>query len=78
MKKIDRKDFLKIGAGAVVGGVAGYTFSGAPFLGFQWLVEWSQDQYVPAGGVEKYVQAISESCVNGCKVFCEKNWRACS
>ncbi|HON17045.1 MAG TPA: molybdopterin-dependent oxidoreductase [Spirochaetota bacterium] len=72
MKKIDRKDFLKIGAGAVVGGVAGYTFSGAPFLGFQWLVEWSQDQYVPAGGVEKYVQAISESCVNGCKVSVRK------
>ena len=39
MKKIDRKDFLKIGGGAVVGGLAGYTLSGAPFLGFQWLVE---------------------------------------
>jgi len=68
MKKIDRKDFLKIGGGAVVGGLAGYTLSGAPFLGFQWLVEWSQDQYVPAPGIEKYVQALSDSCTNGCKV----------
>ncbi len=68
MKKIDRKDFLKIGGGAIVGGLAGYTLSGAPFLGFQWLVEWSQDQYIPVGGVEKYVQAVSDSCTNGCKV----------
>lgn len=68
MKKIDRKDFLKIGGGAVVGGLVGYTLSGAPFLGFQWLVEWTQDQYVPVPGIEKYVQAVSDSCTHGCKV----------
>ncbi len=68
MKKIDRKDFLKIGGGAVAGGLAGYTLSGAPFLGFQWLVEWTQDQYVPAPGIEKYVKAVSDSCTSGCEV----------
>ncbi len=67
MKKIDRKDFLKIGGGTIVGGLTGYTLSGAPFLGFQWLVEWSQDQYVPAPGIEKYVKAVSDSCTYGCK-----------
>ncbi|HOP63258.1 MAG TPA: molybdopterin-dependent oxidoreductase [Spirochaetota bacterium] len=72
MKKIDRKDFLKIGSGAVVGGLAGYTLSGAPFLGFQWLVEWTQDQYVPAPGIEKYVKAVSDSCTCGCKVSVRK------
>ena len=53
MKKLERKDFLMIGGGAVVGGLAGYVFSGAPFLGLQWLVEWTQDQHVPAGGAEE-------------------------
>ncbi len=68
MKKIERKDFLKLGGGAVLGGLSGWVFSGAPFLGFQWLAEWTQDQYVPARGIEKYTQAVSDSCPNGCKV----------
>src|SRR5208337_4703679 len=72
MKKIERRDFLKIGGGAVVGGLTGYVFSGAPFQGFQWLAQWTQDQYVPAKGVESYVQAVSDSCTNGCKVTVRK------
>jgi anaerobic selenocysteine-containing dehydrogenase len=68
MKKIERKDFLKLGGGAVLGGLSGWVFSGAPFLGFQWLVEWTQDQYVPVRGFEKYTQAVSDSCPYGCKV----------
>ena len=68
MKKIERKDFLKLGGGAVLGGLSGWVFSGAPFLGFQWLVEWTQDQYVPVKGFEKYTQAVSDSCPAGCKV----------
>lgn len=68
MKKIERKDFLKLGGGAVLGGLSGWVFSGAPFLGFQWLAEWTQDQYVPVKGFEKYTQAVSDSCPNGCKV----------
>lgn len=68
MKKIERKDFLKLGGGAVLGGLSGWVFSGAPFLGFQWLAEWTQDQYVPVKGFEKYAQAVSDSCPAGCKV----------
>ncbi|MCL2156370.1 MAG: molybdopterin-dependent oxidoreductase [Leptospirales bacterium] len=68
MKKIERKDFLKLGGGAVLGGLSGWVFSGAPFLGFQWLVEWTQDQYVPVKGIEKYVTAVSDACPNGCEV----------
>ncbi len=68
MKKIERKDFLKLGGGAVLGGLSGWVFSGAPFMGFQWLAEWTQDQYVPVKGLEKYTQAVSDSCTSGCKV----------
>jgi len=66
MKKIERKDFLILGGGAVLGGLAGWVFSGAPFLGFQWLVEWTQDQYVPVKGIEKYVTSVNDACPNGC------------
>ncbi len=68
MKKIERKDFLKIGGGAIAGGLTGYVFSGAPFLGLQWLVEWTQDQHRPAGGAEKYLKAICESCRQKCEM----------
>ncbi|MCL1834098.1 MAG: molybdopterin-dependent oxidoreductase [Leptospirales bacterium] len=68
MKKIERKDFLALGGGVVLGGLSGWVFSGAPFLGFQWLVEWTQDQYVPVKGIEKYVDAVSDACPNGCSV----------
>lgn len=66
MKKLERKDFLMLGGGAVAGGLAGYVFSGAPFLGLQWLVEWTQDQHVPAGGPEQYLKAICGACRNSC------------
>jgi menaquinone reductase, molybdopterin-binding-like subunit len=68
MKKIERKDFLKIGGGAVVGGLSGYVFSGAPFLGLQWLVEWTQDQLVPAGGKEEYLKAVCAACREKCEM----------
>ncbi|MBN1497765.1 MAG: molybdopterin-dependent oxidoreductase [Spirochaetes bacterium] len=68
MKKIERKDFLKIGGGAVVGGLTGYVFSGAPFLGLQWLVEWTQDQYVPAPGREEYLKSICSACRAQCEM----------
>jgi anaerobic selenocysteine-containing dehydrogenase len=68
MKKIDRKDFLKIGGGAVVGGLSGYVFSGAPFLGLQWLVEWTQDQHVPTGGREEYLKTICSACREKCEM----------
>lgn len=68
MKKLERKDFLKIGGGAVVGGLTGYVFSGAPFLGLQWLVEWTQDQHVPAGGSEAYLTTICEACRDKCEM----------
>jgi anaerobic selenocysteine-containing dehydrogenase len=72
MKKINRKDFLKVGAGAAAGGVAGYVLSGAPFMAFQAIVEWTQDQYVPVGGIESYMQAVSDTCTSGCKVSVRK------
>ncbi|HON77807.1 MAG TPA: molybdopterin-dependent oxidoreductase [Spirochaetota bacterium] len=62
MKKIERRDFLKMAGGAVCGGLVGTTFSGAPFLGFQWLVEWSQDQYVPTRGEEKFANSVCHLC----------------
>ncbi len=66
MKKIERKDFLKIGGGAIVGGLSGYVFSGAPFQGLQWLVEWTQDQHTPAGGKEEFLKAICTACGGKC------------
>ena len=72
MKKIERKDFLKLGGGAIAGGAAGYVLSGAPFMAFQALAEWTQDQYVPVNGIESYVQAVSEACTNGCKLSVRK------
>jgi anaerobic selenocysteine-containing dehydrogenase len=68
MKKLERKDFLKIGGGAIVGGLSGYVFSGAPFLGLQWLVEWTQDQYVPAGGKESYLKSVCGACRGKCEM----------
>lgn len=68
MKKIERKDFLKIGGGAVVGGLSGYVFSGAPFLGLQWLVEWTQDQYVPVPGKEEYLKTMCAACREKCEM----------
>jgi anaerobic selenocysteine-containing dehydrogenase len=62
MKKIERKDFLKMAGGAVAGGLVGATVSGAPFNGLQWLVEWTQDQYRPGGGEEKFRQGICGAC----------------
>ncbi len=62
MKKIERKDFLKIAGGAVAGGIVGTTVSFAPFDGLQWLVEWTQDQYRPEGGEEKYRQGVCPAC----------------
>lgn len=62
MKKIERKDFLKMAGGAVAGGLVGATVSGSPFDGLQWLVEWTQDQYRPGGGEEKFRQGICGAC----------------
>ncbi len=68
MKKIERKDFLKIGGGVIAGGLTGYVFSGAPFLGLQWLVEWTQDQHRPAGGPEGYLKTVCEACRQKCEM----------
>jgi len=68
MKKIERKDFLMMGGGAVVGGLSGYVFSGAPFWGFQWLFEWTQDQYVPVPGREEYLKTICDACNTKCEM----------
>lgn len=57
-----------IGGGAAVGALTGYVFSGAPFLGLQWLVEWTQDQYVPAGGKEAYLSTICSACREKCEM----------
>ncbi|MCU0821244.1 MAG: molybdopterin-dependent oxidoreductase [Spirochaetes bacterium] len=62
MEKLDRKDFLKLAGGTIAGVAAGSavgaTLSGAPFLSAQWVVEWTQDQYVPPRGNEKFVNSI--------------------
>lgn len=57
-----------MGGGAVVGGLTGYVFSGAPFLGLQWLVEWTQDQYVPVPGREAYLKTICDACREKCEM----------
>ena len=68
MEKLDRKDFLKISSGAVVGGLAGTFFSGAPFFGLQWLTEWTQDQYSPASGEEKIIKTTCNLCPSKCEI----------
>ena len=72
MKKIDRKDFLKIGGGTIAGGLTGYVFSGAPFSGLQWLAEWTQDQHVPIRGEEKYLTSFCEACPAKCNISLRK------
>ncbi|MCP4130781.1 MAG: molybdopterin-dependent oxidoreductase [bacterium] len=72
MKKIERKEFLTLSGGAVVGGMAGFVFSGAPFMGFQWLAEWSQDQYVPPSGKLTLANSINSDCTCNCQVSVKK------
>lgn len=72
MKKIERKDFLKISGGVIAGGLTGWVFSGAPFLGFQMSVEWTQDQHEVPKGLEKFVSAVNDACPNGCDVTVRK------
>jgi len=66
MDKLERKDVIKLAGGAVLGTAVGTVFSGAPFLGLQWLVEWTQDQYVPGKGDEKFIASICQSCPAKC------------
>ena len=54
--------------GAVVGTGVGTLLSGAPFLGLQWLVEWTQDQFRPAAGGERYISGICRACPARCPV----------
>lgn len=72
MKKIERKDFLLMGGGAIAGGLTGYVFSGAPFLSYQWLVEWTQDQLVPTKGEEQYLMKVCQSCPDKCEISVRK------
>lgn len=58
MEKLDRKDFLKLAGGTIAGAAVGTTLTGAPFLSAQWLVEWTQDQFAPPGGEEKFINSI--------------------
>jgi menaquinone reductase, molybdopterin-binding-like subunit len=68
MKKIGRKEFLKIGAGAIAGGVAGTIFSGAPLKGLQWLTERTQNMIKPAKGPEHYLKTICTACKDKCEL----------
>ena len=66
MEKLERRDIIKIAGGAVAGTAVGTLFSGAPFLGLQWLVEWTQDQPVPLAGEEKYLKGACVLCPSRC------------
>ncbi|MBN1534593.1 MAG: molybdopterin-dependent oxidoreductase [Spirochaetes bacterium] len=68
MKKIDRKDFLTLTGGAVVGGLTGTVFSGAPFDALQWLVEWTQDQHRPPVGREHFIRTVCDQCRDRCEL----------
>ena len=75
MKKINRKDLLKIGAGAAVGGLFGYVFSGGPRKGLQFLVELTQNQYVLGNGQENYLKAVCSACGNKCLMTVRITWK---
>ncbi len=68
MEKFERRDIIKLASGAVVGTATGTLFSGAPFDMLQWLVEWTQDQKVPAPGEEKYLEGVCKACSQGCPI----------
>jgi anaerobic selenocysteine-containing dehydrogenase len=72
MKKIERKDFLTLTGGVVAGAAAGAVFSGAPLQAYQWLVEWTQDQYVPQRGEAAYLKSICDICPNSCELTVRK------
>ncbi|MGL4370470.1 MAG: molybdopterin-dependent oxidoreductase, partial [Spirochaetota bacterium] len=66
MDEFNRRDFLKITGGTAAGIGVGAVASASPFRALQWLVEWSQDQYVPAPGSEKYIAAQCGFCPSRC------------
>ncbi len=68
MEKLDRKDFLKLAGGTVAGAAVGTTLSGAPFLSMQWLLEWTQDQYSPPVGNERFANSIYGTYPGGSQV----------
>lgn len=68
MKKMERKDFLKMGGGALAGAFVGTAVSGAPFMGLQRIAEWTQDQYTPPGGPEKMLAAVCQACPDRCNL----------
>ncbi|MBP8986939.1 MAG: molybdopterin-dependent oxidoreductase [Spirochaetes bacterium] len=70
--KLERKDFLTMIGGAVVGTGVGTVISPGPWMGLQWLVEWTQDQYRPPKGEEKYLASICDRCPNKCTIQVRK------
>ncbi|HNU92875.1 MAG TPA: molybdopterin-dependent oxidoreductase [Spirochaetota bacterium] len=68
MEKLERREVILMAGGAVAGAAVGTVFSGAPFLGLQWLVEWTQDQHVPAPGEESYLQGKCLLCPSACPI----------
>ena len=68
MKKFERKDFLKISGGAIVGGAVGATLAGGPFDAYQWAVEWTQDQLNPPRGEEQFLRTVCDICPDQCNL----------
>ena len=66
MKKFERKDFLKMTGGAVVGGITGNVLAGGPFDALQWTVDWTQDQHTPPTGEERFPETVCTMCPNRC------------
>jgi menaquinone reductase, molybdopterin-binding-like subunit len=66
MEKFERRDIIMMAGGAVAGSAVGTLFSGAPFDMLQWLVEWTQDQYVPGSGAEKHLETVCQGCAGAC------------
>ena len=75
MGDFNRRDFLKITGGIAAGVGVGAVASASPFKALQWLVEWSQDQYVPERGSEKYISALCGLCPSRCPVSLRMNGR---
>ena len=68
MKKISRKDFLKITGGAAAGALTGIIMSGTPARIFNKLTELSQNGFDIPAGEQRFLNTVCLSCPEQCQI----------
>lgn len=68
MKKISRKDFIKIAGGAAAGAAAGLVFSGTPARILKELAGLTQDKNIIYGKEQLFLETVCPSCALQCQI----------